>query len=248
MSKLTKFGRAHWWQISLLTAGPVIAITAGVNFLKYTTLMSYDLRNVRRWPSVDPATTPGLCILHSLLFATVLLVLLNTLAYLRDAFNHQRVLVLILYFLSLSLAILWGTEIYFGWTTALIIGRMRDVAFHLHEIVTIILFLLFAIMDGLLYRALKSVPKPITEKQHLEHLAYGLQFLAVDIPVVIGIAVVIFVSHFFLENSLAIGKSLAGASFDVGFRAGALIMHLALSQVVFAAIYLWNFWRLFKIC
>jgi hypothetical protein len=247
MSKLTTFGHAHWWQMSLLTAGPVIAITAGVNFLRYTTLMSYDLRNVRRWPSIDPTTTPGRCVLHSLLFATVLLVLLNTLAYLRDAFNHQRVLVLILYFLSLSLAILWGTEIYFGWATTLLFERTPEAAFHLHEIVAIILFFLFAMMDGLLYRALKSAPKPITEKQHLEHLAYGLQFLAVDIPVVIGIAVAIYVSHVFLERSLAIGNSPAAASFDVGFGAGVLIMHLALSQVVFAAIYLWYFWKLYKI-
>lgn len=232
-----------WLELVLVVLGPIIAIVAAWLLIAHTNWMTYDMWNVRRWPAVVESTR-GTFVLHGLLFCSLCLVFINTVAYAFSGLKNGSSTVSLVYGVALVIIVLWGIEVYFGlfdWLK----DSYPDTMAHLHDMCAIVVFVLFAIMDLMLYLRLRGLrlagnvggtAEGPTDR--LDEELYLLQCLVVDLPVVCGTCFVSLFVHILLEHSQALGKGAESIGFLTGFGAGSLVMQIGLSQFVFLFIYL----------
>jgi hypothetical protein len=235
--------RSHWLELALLVLAPIVAIVGAFNLIEHTNWMTYDNFNVRRWPAVAHGAA-GTFVLHGLLFCSLCLVLLNTLAYAASGWRNQERSVLVVYGLAVGIVVFWAFEVYLGPVAGWLEAGHWDLGRHLHDLFACTLFLLFSIMDLMLYLRCRKVrlaapaPARAGENGRLDEETYLRPLLMVDVPVVCGIIFANFFLHELLEDSPALGSSETSTGFLTGFGAGSLVMQIALSQFVFLIIYL----------
>ncbi|MEM1027391.1 MAG: hypothetical protein AAGJ38_04845 [Planctomycetota bacterium] len=178
-----------------------------------------------------------------LLFVTATLVAFNTVVFyfevtstLEDARDNvgrgSRQALRFLLFILIVLNLAWPLDI--------VAGVPFPDGKHAHEVVVLILFAGFAIIDLLLYKNFQEQGKHYAANRqnqgqadlHLRKLGrdadyYMKQALFVDLPVVISVLVVM-ISVFYIESS-----EMSDSPFVNGLVSGSVIMHLAFSQVIF---------------
>ena len=235
---------------------PPLMIAVGVGWLlSPRILMSSSLLSARNWRAVRGNDLPGQCVYQALLLAVVLLVFVNTLIYGEDSFDQAEVgaghsgksgrVVFRFSFACLIVATLWAVEITCG---------IFGLSGHSHEWIALVVFAVFALMDFNLYRSIKLHLKFISDNDFgssvevqikqselsLKAQNFLAQLLFVDIPVVLGIAVVLGLLNLFLDRSPALGVpgDRSAEAYLRGLATGAVVMHMAASQAIFFLIYL----------
>ncbi len=250
------FFRRNWLQVGLLIIAPFVCGGTAFVLLSNSDAGSVSVLNVRTWHSYDK-DLPGDGVAKSLLFAIIVLVVLNTLAYLIDAYKSRTGSVAALGTLSLLPIVIWA---------AITVGVKHllrdDPDNHVNELIMIGVFALFTCVDSWqLKRVCGNLKKQISaikgdplksvgrksaksrrrkleiEKLRTERQTYLLQLISVDAPVIIGLLFVSIVSSSYVYGSSGLVVDLYKLPFDVGFRSGAAVMHVAFSQVVFLSIY-----------
>lgn len=223
----------------VVLAAPASALGIAAFLMSQTNLNANSVFNVRSWPAVDDGVV-GAFVLHGLLFSSIILVFFNTLAYGVDAWKKREGTAIGLYTVALLIIVAWLTEVCLGWGTHFFIVRGSDFANHLQDIYALAIFILFSLMDLLLYQKTRRDGHTTQEcdgDSHPHAEIFLLQLLTVDLPVVCGILAVNVFLHEALERSSALGTGDGASGFIVGLGSGALLMQLALSQFVFLMIY-----------
>ncbi|MEM9409642.1 MAG: hypothetical protein AAGA30_00925, partial [Planctomycetota bacterium] len=181
----------------------------------------------------------GLYVYHLLMMSTVVLLLMNTLGYMWEILSAgeserpnatrgrkvRRGAVFVMGFCSIVI-FFWLVDIYVGFSA----NWLHDTDFEglEHEILSIVLFFLFAVTDIMLAVSYDQTARNAAQGNagfRKKRNGFIMQALLVDIPVVAGLVCVVAISAFWLHG--------VHHSFLHGFRSGALIGHLAPSQVIY---------------
>jgi|GEM_PF-4657198 len=280
----------------------VIALILAIVLIHLLTCTNLDHWHARSWVDFFNFKSNDLgskspfsmdAVMYISLLATIILILLGTAEYLweiREASRSDKYAkgAFFITFFSVLLTCFWAAVIILSNNANLWFLAGRGTPHHGIEIMSLIIFFMFAIIDLFFWVSLKRefknakdrlmrVAKSANEdeetfKTRKEHLVlqhkdadskqmFSLEsLLFIDLPVVIGVIIVLLLSdHLINEPGLQTltdyGRQYFGSDFNVkeeekvfeafihGFSTGAVVMHLAFSQLIFGFLKSRNLYR-----
>ncbi len=214
---------------------------SGASTNQTTTLDSYGGKGDPETPTDLRETLHGEEIRGILLLVTYLFIFLNTAIFLRENRKTARekddwhsTLAWYVAFSCELLAFSWLFKIVHGWglkwTREYLPNRIGEwVVTFPDELIALFIFLLFTCVDCLNWRAYAARPAKTPNDQESEESQFALnQALFVDMPVVVGILISVFLADHLIRR-------FHGSDIYVsGFFSGATVMHLAASQMIYS--------------
>lgn len=235
----------RWLADAVSAVGPIVATLLSIQLMHSTADGTGDLWNLRNWPWYmnDPSrVATNEYFLRGILFSAVLLILLNVAVYWIYSIDRANWTVVILAVPMVLVAAFWLYHIIEQPFNPLI-----------DDGAALFLFGLFLVSDAVMWvqkgdeiRRLPEAPADPAAScdRHVaaaQQQTYLLQMAMVDLPVLFGIAYALYVWSNVSAHSVvnAVVDVNTAKAFDVGFRIGTLIMHLAISQFIFLVVYWW---------
>lgn len=238
-----EFCRAEMKNMLKIVVPPILVIAFMVALLYCTNNFLDNPLNARKWPTLKDDNS-GQYVYQILLLSVVALIALNTVAYAFDNIEQARAgrvkksggayLVMFLVIICIFATMFWGFELIWG---------VMGLSGHMHEVIAMVIFAVFAIIDYSLYRDAHALAlmgeqsgQPADPESKLRAQNFLFQLIFVDLPVVLGIIAVLLLLVL-IENSPALGSDSGARAYLRGFATGAVVMHMAASQTIFLLIY-----------